>query len=302
MNLRDLKYLVTVADLQNFSLAAERCFVSQPTLSMQIKKLEESLGVAVFERNKRSVTITEAGVQIIAAARRVLADAELIEQIAVNCSDPLGGSFRLGAVNTLASYLFPIAVPAIREAFPKLKLLLVEEKTATLIEQIHNGKCDAAFLALPVDDPAMVSIKLFEDPFLLAVPSGHALTAQAQIDPMSLQELKLLLLDEGHCLRDQALDVCYRHGGLEEPDFRATSLETLRMMVKAGTGLTLMPSLAARQDEEGISYIPFIEPAPKRIIGLVWRKTSARRALLEKVCEVLDKLDFSGAKAEYGGG
>lgn len=284
MNLRDLKYLVAVADLQNFSLAAERCFVSQPTLSVQIKKLEDSLGVVVFERNNRGLRTTEAGAQIIAAARRILAEVENIAQIAESTHDPCAGTFRLGAFPTLASYIFPSVVPRIRVELPRLKLLLIEEKTAILIEQLRSGYCDLAFLALPVNDPALVSMKLFEDSFYLAVPDHHPLAAETAVDVGLLRELKLLLLDEGHCLRDQALDVCYQHGGLEEPDFRATSLETLRMMVKAGTGLTLMPGLARRAGDEGIRYLPFLAPAPKRVIGLAWRKTTPREVLIDKLC------------------
>lgn len=287
MNLRDLKYLVAVADLQNFSQASERCFVSQPTLSAQIKKLETELGVAVFERSNRSVQVTEAGESIIAAARRILAEVDLIEQVAASSRDPLAGSFRLGAFPTLASYVFPSLVPRIAKALPKLKLLLIEEKTEALCERLRAGTCDAALLALPVNDPALVSVKLFDDPFLLAVPLGHPLAERERIDPGELLNLKLLLLDEGHCLRDHALDVCYRHGGHEEPDFRATSLETLRMMVKAGSGITLIPELAIRDDASGIRYIPFCDPAPRRQIGLVWRKTTARKVLMDRLIELL---------------
>lgn len=287
MNLRDLKYLVAVAELSSFSHAAERCFVSQPTLSAQVKKLEDELGVTVFERNNRSVRVTEAGTLIVAAARRILAEVELIGDIAASTHDPFAGTFRLGAFPTLASYLFPQAVPRIAEALPRLKLLLIEEKTDVLVEQLRSGACDAALLALPANDPALVAMKLFADPFLLAVPSAHPLAGQGQIDPAALADLKLLLLDEGHCLRDHALDVCYRHGGLETPDFRATSLETLRMMVKAGTGITLMPQIAAGESTAGICYIPFTDPKPQRIIGLVWRKTSARGLLLEKLVNLL---------------
>jgi LysR family hydrogen peroxide-inducible transcriptional activator len=287
MNLRDLKYLVAVADLQNFSHAAERCFVSQPTLSTQIKKLEDELGVVVFERNNRSVRLTEAGELILVVARRILAEVDLIGDIAESARDPLAGTLRLGAFPTLASYVFPLAVRRIAEDLPRLKLLLIEEKTEALTGQLKNGQCDAALLALPVNDPALVSMKLFEDPFLLAVPEGHALAGWACIDPVDLADLKLLLLDEGHCLRDHALDVCYRHGGHEEPDFRATSLETLRMMVRAGTGITLMPRIAAREGEPGVCYVPFTDPPPKRLIGLVWRKTTARGVLIERLCGLL---------------
>jgi LysR family hydrogen peroxide-inducible transcriptional activator len=286
MNLRDLRYLVTVADLKNFSQAAEACFVSQPTLSMQIKKLEDELGVTLFERSNRSVRLTEPGERILEASRRILGEVDLIKTIAGSSRDPLAGSFRLGAFPTLASYVFPRLVPEISRGLPKLKLLLVEEKTDVLVERLKAGQCDAALLALPVNDPPLVAMKIFEDPFLLALPASHPWADHAQIDPAELRQVKLLLLDEGHCLRDQALDVCYQHGGHEEADFRATSLETLRMMVKAGSGLTLMPRIAARLDDPEIRYLPFSEPAPRRIIGLVWRKTSARQILTDRIVEM----------------
>lgn len=295
MNLRDLKYLVAVADLNHFSLAAERCCVSQPTLSTQLKKLEDELGVALFERNNRSVRPTEAGGRIIAVARRVLAEVESMEAIAAATRDPYAGMFRLGGFPTLASYVFPAAVPAIAQTLPKLKLLLIEEKTDVLVEQLRTGRCDAALLALPVNDPALVSMRLFDDPFLLAVPPEHPLAARERVDLRDLADLRLLLLDEGHCLRDQALNLCYRHGGHEEVDFRATSLETLRMMVRAGTGITLMPWTAAREDHTGIRYLPFAEPQPRRLIGLVWRKTTARGPLIGKLIELLREVSRAWA-------
>jgi LysR family hydrogen peroxide-inducible transcriptional activator len=287
MNLRDLKYLVAVAELRNFSQAAERCFVSQPTLSTQIKKMEDELGVVLFERTPRSVRLTEAGESILAAARRILAEVDLIGDIARSSRDPLAGTFRLGAFPTLASYFLPQAVPLAASSLPKLKLLLIEEKTEVLVDLLRTGRCDAALLALPVNDPALVAMKLFADPFLLALPENHPWAGRERVEARELADLKLLLLDEGHCLRDQALDVCYRHGGHEEPDFRATSLETLREMVRAGTGITLMPRIAARQGEPGIRYVPFADPAPQRLIGFVYRKTTARGLLIGRLEELL---------------
>lgn len=285
MNLRDLKYLVAVAELNNFSLAAERCFVSQPTLSAQIKKLENELDVVIFERNNRFVRLTDAGERIVAASRRILMEVESIQEIAASAHDPFAGMFRLGAIPTVASYVFPSIVASIIQALPELKLLLVEEKTDHLVEQLLAGRCDAAILALPVNDGSLSERILFDDPFLLALPINHPLADLDRADPSLLHDLKLLLLDEGHCLRDQALDVCYRHGGQEDPDFRATSLETLRMMVQAGTGITLMPEIAVRNDA-GIRYVRFKAPAPKRRIGLVWRKTSARTVLIDRLFEL----------------
>ncbi len=284
MNLRDLDYLVAVADLRNFSLAAEQCHVSQPTLSNQIKKLEEYLGVTIFERNNKRVLLTETGEQIINAARRVLWNAQDIRDVAAHAKDPLTGRFRLGAFPTLASYFFPQIVPQIQTLLPSLQLVLVEEKTETLLAQLKNGQIDAALLALPVADEQLISQKLFEDIFYLAVPAAHTLASQSLVRFSDLASNRLMLLDEGHCLRDQALEVCHLSGHGMEEDFRATSLETLRQMVKAGTGITLMPEIAIlNEKEEGIRYIPFEDPAPRRSIGLVWRKTSSRMPIINRL-------------------
>lgn len=280
MNLRDLKYLVAVGELRNFSQAAEKCCVSQPTLSNQIKKLEDTLGVILFDRTNKRVIPTEAGNRIITAAQRVLRETEEIHRIAEAARDPMAGKFRLGAFPTLGTYLFPSLVQQVKAALPDLKLILVEAKTDELIEKLRNGEIDAAFLALPVYDDQLVSQRLFDDPFLLAVQPDHALAGARSISQAELAEHKLLLLEEGHCLRDQALEVCQTNGSDTE-EFRATGLETLRQMVKAGTGITIMPRIAIQKNETDICYIPFNAPAPQRTIGLVWRKTCARLAVIE---------------------
>jgi LysR family hydrogen peroxide-inducible transcriptional activator len=286
MNLRDMEYLVAVADVMNFSQAAEQCHVSQPTLSNQIRKMEEYLGVQIFERSNRRVMVTEVGERIVQHARRVLREAETIREIAEHAHDPLSGSFRLGAFPTLSTYIFPTIAPLVKEAMPRLKLILVEDKTATLTEQLVQGQLDAALLALPVHDDHLVSQKLFDDPFYLAVPKGHALEKKKKLTQGELAGQRLLLLDEGHCLRDQALDVCQMAGMGEDTDFRATGLETLRQMVKAGLGITFIPHSAMKK-EDGVAYLPFASPAPSRIIGLVWRKTTARMKVMEKLIGML---------------
>ncbi|HSC76164.1 MAG TPA: LysR substrate-binding domain-containing protein [Pseudomonadales bacterium] len=287
MNLRDLQYLIAVADLRNFSQAASQCCVSQPTLSNQIRKLEETLGVVVFERNNKRVMPTETGEQIIALARRVLHEVDAMHDVAQSAQDPLAGKFRLGAFPTLSTYIFPSLVPKITAALPQLRLVLVEEKTQTLLDRLKRGELDAALLALPLHDDQLCVKALFDDAFFLAVPPQHALAKKTAIEQSDLNNSKLLLLEEGHCLRDQALEVCHRVGMEEEQDFRATSLETLRQMVRAGSGMTFMPQIAIRADETGICYVPFKKPAPYRTIGLVWRKTSARTAVIEKLLAML---------------
>jgi LysR family hydrogen peroxide-inducible transcriptional activator len=286
MNLRDLHYLIAVADLRNFGQAAERCFISQPTLSTQIKKLEDELGIQIFERTNKKVLPTELGEQVIASARRILKEQNAIKELAATAQNPFAGNLRLGAFPTLAPYLFPSLIPLIREALPLIRLILVEEKTEPLLNQLRNGQMDCALMAMPIHDDFLDCEDLFEDEFLLAVPEGHPLADKPEVDQQELQGETLLLLEDGHCLRGQALQICQAAGIDEEQDVRATSLETLRQMVRAGTGITLMPHLAVRE-ETGIRYLPFAQPAPKRKIGLVWRSTSARKALIAKLSELI---------------
>lgn len=287
MNIRDLRYFLAVAEVQHFGQAAEKCSISQPTLSGQIKKLEEELGVMLLERSNRRVMVTEIGEQVARSARRILREVDTIHDVARSSHDPMSGRFRLGAFPTLSTYIFPTLVPKVRQALPDLRLILIEEKTAMLLEKLRRGDIDAALLALPQREDYLVSRPLFDDEFLLAVPTDHPLAKLQSVDQNALQNHRLLLLEEGHCLRDQALDVCQLNGIAEEEDFRATGLETLRQMVKAGSGITFMPAIAVQQGEAGIHYVPFSRPAPVRNIGLVWRKTTARQQVIDKLVELL---------------
>lgn len=286
MNIRDLYYIIAVADVKHFGKAAERCCVSQPTLSGQIKKLEDTLGVTLFSRTNRTVQVTDAGQEIIATAKRAIAEVDSIYEIAQRAKNPLGGTFRLGAFPTIATYLLPKLVPRVNVTMPDLRLILVEEKTEALIHKLKQRELDAAFIALPVQESCLMSHKLFDDPFFLAVPKGHPLAAHKRVNHTMLQEHRVLLLEEGHCLRDQALEVCQLHNIAEAQDFKATSLETLRQMVKAGTGITFIPKIALTEDA-GLHYIPFDAPAPKRTIGLVWRKECSRMEVIEGVMGVV---------------
>ena len=289
MNLRDLNYLVAVADLRSFVQAAEQCCISQPTLSTQIKKMEDSLGIQIFERTNKKVLPTEQGEQIIAVARRILLETKQINEIAKHAQEPLSGNFRLGAFPTLASYIFPELVTAIKQALPNLRLILIEEKTDVLLSQLKQGQLDAALLALPGVDEALAYEVLFKDEFLLAVSSQHAFATKLNITETDLLHQTLLLLDEGHCLRGQALQICRLSRADEEQDVRATSLETLRQMVRAGTGITFIPKIAIQKSEPDICYLPFTEPKPKRTIALVWRKTSARQLLLSQLSQLIKR-------------
>ena len=290
MNLRDLQYLVAVAEEKSFSKAALRCHVSQPTLSNQIKKLEDALGMAVFERSNKHVMVTEHGASVLAHAQRILHEVDKIKDVAAHARDPLAGKFRLGAFPTLAPYVFPKLVPQVKRAMPDMKLVLVEEKTASLLEKLKQGALDAALIALPVEDDYLHTEPLFEDVFYLAVPPQHGLAKAKHVTQSELAKHRLLLLEEGHCLRAQALEVCDLAGVSEEQDVRATGLETLRQMVKAGTGITFMPEIAMQKNESGIAYVPFARPQPKRMIALVWRKTTARTAAMKQFAAIFKQL------------
>lgn len=290
MNLRDLGYLVALADLRHFGKAAEACFVSQPTLSTQLRKLEEELGVPLVERAPRKVMLTPVGIDMVQRARRILADVEAMKASARRSRDPAAGSLRLGVFPTLGPYLLPHVVPQLRQCFPQLELLLIEEKSNVLLQRLHEGKLDAALLALPVHDEQLHSQCLFEEPFLLAAPSSHPLTRRKSLSMADLSDQTLLLLEDGHCLRDQALDVCRLAGAQEKSGFRATSLETLRQMVAAGAGVTLLPALAVSEpmvQPASIRTVAFKAPAPSRKIALVYRKTSPMETFLDQVADAI---------------
>ncbi|MEO7062532.1 MAG: LysR substrate-binding domain-containing protein [Dokdonella sp.] len=283
MNLRDLQYLVALAEHKHFGRAAAASFVSQPTLSTQIKKLEEELGVALVERAPRKVLLTDVGQDIARRARAVLHEVDQIKTVARRTLDPESGTVRLGIFPTLGPYLLPHVIPQIRARFPRLELLLVEEKTEALLGQLREGQLDAALLALPLHEDQLHQEFLFEEPFVLAVPHGHKLASRASLKLADLADQRLLLLEEGHCLRDQALEACRLAGANERTGFRATSLETLRQMVAANVGITLLPILAVKPPVATSADIDLVEfrghPLSRRI-AMVWRKSSAMSAFL----------------------
>lgn len=303
MNLRDLRYLVALADHKHFGRAAAACFVSQPTLSTQIKKLEDELGVALVERAPRHVMLTPAGRDAAERARRIVAEVEQMKESARRSQNPEAGSVRLGIFPTLGPYLLPHVVPVIRARFPQLELLLVEEKTDVILRQLREGRLDAGILALPLHDEQLHVEFLFEEPFVLAVPEGHALSHRSALSMRDLDGESLLLLEDGHCMRDQSLDVCHLAGASERSGFRATSLETLRQMVAAGVGITLLPMLAVQPPvapSQDVHLIAFRDPAPRRRIAMVWRRSSAMGEMLEKMAGLIRALPPSllGVRAE----
>ncbi|MGH7057094.1 MAG: LysR substrate-binding domain-containing protein [Acetobacteraceae bacterium] len=293
MNLRDLKYLIALADHRHFGHAAKASFVSEPTLSTQIKKLEDELGVALIERVPRRILLTDSGRRIVARARGVLEGVEEIRQIARHGKDPEAGTLRFGVFPTLGPYLLPHVLPVIRKRFPRLELLLVEEKSAELLERLREGGLDAAILALPVRGDNLHAEFLFEEPFLLATPEAHPLAGRYDLRLGDLEGQRLLLLEEGHCLRDQALEVCRMSGAKEKCEFRATSLETLRQMVAANVGVTLLPVLAVQPPiarTENVCATPFRSQTPSRKLAMLWRTSSAVHDLLLRFSEVFKNL------------
>jgi LysR family hydrogen peroxide-inducible transcriptional activator len=290
LKLKDLRYLVAVADARHFGRAAAQCHVSQPTLSAQLKKLEDSLGVQLIERAPNNVSLTLAGAQIVARARRILEATDELAALARSQRDPLAGRLRVALLPTIGPYLLPHVAPAVRRALPHLELQLYEYQTGPLLEKLHGGELDVGILALPVELAGLEARELYREAFTVALPERHRLAARASVRVADLKGEKLLLLEEGHCLREQALEVCSRVGVRDQADFRATSLETLRQMVATGAGVTLLPEFAGRgayRNARGVVLRPFAKPAPVRHIGAVWRRSTARLAAIDALCKLI---------------
>jgi LysR family transcriptional regulator, hydrogen peroxide-inducible genes activator len=293
MNLKDLKYLVALADTGHFGRAAERTFVSQPTLSAQLKKLEQYLGVKLVERQPKNVQLTEVGKQIVVRARRMLDEANEIVALGRNNTDPLSGKLKIALIPTIGPYLLPRVMQKIRKALPHLGLMLYEHRTEGLLKRLRDGEIDLGILAMPAALEGFDSRVLYKECFTLALPNGHILARKSAVKVQDLEDQTLLLLEDGHCLRDQALEVCSRVDVREAEDFRATSLETLRQMVVAGLGITLLPELAVDSpfgSQRGLTVRHFAKPAPMRTVGAVWRKSSTRAAAVIAVCDVLTEV------------
>ncbi len=289
MNLRDLEYFAALARHLHFGRAAEACHVSQPSLSAQIKKLEDTLGIVLIERGGKRMMLTEAGEEVLRHATIILAQAEEIREVGRTASDPMSGRFRMGVIPTIAPYMLPRLLPQLTTSFPALSLELYEGQTHQITAQLKRGDLDAVLLALPIGDDSFKEAELFRERFFVATPRQHKLAERTYIEPRHLHGEQLLLLEDGHCLRDQALEVCALAGASEYTHFRATSLETIRQMVASGAGITLLPEMAVSKADDAISIIPFKPPAPHRSIGLAWRRSSARQKLMQQMVERLRK-------------
>lgn len=290
ITLKNLRSLAALADTLHFHRAAERCHISQPAFSAQIAQLEEALGVALAERSHRRVLLTPVGREVAERAKRILRDIDDLADLARQGARPLSGTLRLGVLPTLGSYLLPHILPDLRRAYPELRLYLREEPAMRALQELERGDLDLALVSLPESEAGLVSLPLFHEPFWAALPLGHGLGDLTSLAPQDLAGQQLLLLEAGHCMRDQALALCKRAGASEHPDFRATSLDSLRQMVATGLGVTLLPALyvaAEALGDEQIVVRPFADPPPTRLIGLVWRRTSVRAAEFRLLADLL---------------
>ncbi len=303
MTLTELRYIVAVARKRHFGKAAEACFVSQPTLSIAIKKLESELDVRLFERSsKNEIRITDIGQQIVDQAQKVLRETQVIHEIAQQGKDPLSGPFRLGAIYTIGPYLLPDLIPRLNTATPNLTLIIEEDFTANLARKLKNGDLDAIVISYPFDEPGIATTPLYEEPFVVAIPPGHAWNEREDIAVDELAGQDLMLLGAGHCFRDQVLAACPKCMSQSSELTRkleGSSLETIRHMVAAGTGITVLPCtslLNRHSNRELVRIKPFTDPRPGRVVALAWRKHYPRSEAIEAIAEAIRGCDLPGVK------
>ena len=303
MTLTELKYIVAVARHRHFGHAAEACFVAQPTLSVAIKKLEDELGVILFERGGTEISTTAIGAQIVAQAEHVLEQTAAIKEIAKQNNDPLAGIFRLGVIYTIGPYLLPTLVKGMITRVPKMPLVLQENFTTRLLELLRQGELDAAIVALPLPENGFMTLPVYNEPFVVAVPKQHAWIHRAGIDAGELKTETMLLLGNGHCFRDQVLEVCPEMARFATSDdgiartFEGSSLETIRHMVASGIGITVLPKASAPNATSAdgmLHYLPFNEPVPSRQVAIVWRKSFTRLAAITALQQVILNCDLPG--------
>ncbi len=294
MTLTELRYIVAVASERHFGRAAQRCFVSQPSLSAAVKNLEDELGVRIFERGKGDVLLTPTGEEIVAQARRVLEEAERVKTLARQGSNPLLGPLRLGVIHTVAPYLLPELVAALRHAAPQMPLDIEENLTVNLDQMLHAGFLDAAIVALPYDGPAIRTLPLYEEDFQVIVPNGHPWARRKSVRPDELAQENLLLLNVGHCFRDQVLDVCHEFARPPAPGKQGNSLETIRNMVTSGMGISVLPAtaLTPKYASPLVKAVPFTPPPPTRRIVVATREGFPRQAALHAIARVIPKLNL----------
>lgn len=290
MTLTDLRYIVALARERHFGRAAEKCFVSQPTLSVAVKKLEEELGIAIFERGAGEIRLTAIGEQIVGQAERVMAEAARVKEIAQQGKDPLVGTLRLGVIYTIGPYLLPRLVPLLRQRAPRMPLVLQENFTVRLVESLKRGELDLIVIALPLEEPSLAVQPVYDEAFRALVPAGHAWARKTAVDPAWLLDEPLLMLGAGNCFRDQVLDLC-AHAAAAPPSrapqiLEGGSLETIRLMVASDIGITVMPSSAVdgiADDDPLLRVRSFLSPDPTRRVGLAWRTSFPRAKVVDLV-------------------
>jgi len=308
MTLNELRYVVAVARERHFGRAAEACFISQPTLSVAVKKLEDELGVSLFERRKGEVSVTPIGEQVVAQAQRVLEEASGIQQIARQGQDQLDGTLRLGAIYTIGPYLLPHLIPELRQRAPRMPLVIEEDYTANLAEKLKRGDIDAILISLPFDERGVSTLPLYREPFVLLLPGSHPLNQKAEFDIKDLKQENVLLLGAGHCFRDQVLAVCpdcmHRSANDTSPAqaLEGGSLETIRYMVAGGLGVTILPCSAAgaeRFSERLLSIRRFKRNAPCRVVALAWRKSFPRPEAIQVLGQAVLDCDIPCVEAVH---
>lgn len=303
MTLTELKYIVAVAREHHFGKAADACFVSQPTLSVAIRKLEEELGVVIFERGGAEISVTEIGRKIIRQAQKILEESDNLKELAKQRQDPLEGALRVGVIYTVGPYLLPYLVPEQIRQVPQMPLILQENYTNKLLELLRQGDIDCAILALPIPETGFSECNLYDEPFFVAIPHNHPWKDKKSVRSDLLKKETMLLLGAGHCFRDQVLEVCPElsrfsatNEGIQRT-FEGSSLETIRHMVAAGIGITVMPASAIGvhgAESRLLKYIPFEKPVPDRRIVLVWRKSYPRMEAIEKLITVIKSCNVPG--------
>ncbi|GAA5110006.1 DNA-binding transcriptional regulator OxyR [Orbus sasakiae] len=287
MNIRDLEYFVALAEYRHFRKAADACNVSQPTLSGQIRKLEDELGVMLLERTSRKVLFTQTGLMLVDQAREVLRNVQIFKEMASKQGEDMSGPMHIGLIPTLAPYLLPHIITLLHDTYPSLELYLHEAQTHVLVSQLEQGKLDCVILAQVKETSPFIELPLFDEPMYLAVPASNSLAKQPLVNLSDLRGEKFLMLEDGHCLRNHAMGYCFQAGIEEDKRFKATSLETLRSMISAGRGITLFPELAAPNERvrDNICYIPCLDPIPSRAIELIYRPGSPLRSRYEQVAK-----------------
>jgi LysR family hydrogen peroxide-inducible transcriptional activator len=301
MTLTELRYIVAVSQKNHFGKAAQACFVSQPTLSIAVKKLEEELGVRLFERSsKNEIRITDIGQQIIDQAHVVLQQSQILSEIAQQGKDPLTGQFKLGVIYTIGPYLLPSLIPKLSENAPDLKLIIEENFTASLLQSLKQGALDAIIISYPFEEPGIETEALYEEPFIIALPKNHEWRNRETISTEDLASQDLMLLGSGHCFRDQVVKACPNcmSGNSElTRTFEGSSLETIRHMVAAGTGITVLPRtsiFSSQQNEAMIDIKPFKSPSPSRVVALAWRKHYPRQEAIDTIRKTIQTCPLNG--------